>query len=138
MSNPHSWEVTWSRQSMQEAAAKVTAYEKASGKYESQLIQEGDVEYLKLERIHLLHKTFYMQDQIRHLAYAEREKKHRALGKQYGIASETIRKLKGEVAILKVKLSESRDDSRKNRLRAVKAERKLEEIERRSHLNDRL
>lgn len=138
MSNPHAWEVTWAQKNVQKSLDALHAYEKDKDTPGYVLMRDGDVEYLKLERSYHLAQIFLMRDEASHRAYAERTRNHKTLAKQYGIASQKIRSLKGEIAILQVKLFESRDDSRKNRLRAVRAERKLEQIERDSHVNDRL
>lgn len=128
MSNPHAWEVTWAQQNVQKSLDALHAYEKEADKPGYVLLIENDVQYLKLERSYHLAQIFLMRDEASHRAYAERTRNHKALGKQYGIASEKIRSLKGEVAILKVKIFDIAEESRKNRLRALKAERELDKI----------
>jgi hypothetical protein len=138
MSNPHAWQVTWAQQNVQKRLDALKAYEEEQGLPGYKLQDAGDVKWLMLERSYHLAQIFLMRDEASHRAYVERTRNHKTLAKQYGIASEKIRSLKGEIAILQVKLFESRDDSRKNRLRAVRAERQLAQIERDSHVNERL
>lgn len=43
---------------------------------------------------------FWLRDNIKRLVHKTAKKNYKDLGKQYGIASDTIRRLRGEIAIL--------------------------------------
>src|ERR1051325_8700930 len=62
-----------------------------------------DHEYCRLRLTEEVIRTQYITANALKIAYATRDRNHRTLGKQYGLASRTIRALKGEIALLRTK-----------------------------------
>lgn len=60
-----------------------------------------DLEYVKILRDQQYYENGYLRANISRIAYRERTRKHVALGKQYGIASQTIHQLRAELALAK-------------------------------------
>ena len=62
-------------------------------------------EYVRLRLTESTVENMYLRTNIDALANRTRTAKHRQLGKQYGVASETIRQLKGELALAREQIN---------------------------------
>lgn len=62
-----------------------------------------DLEYLQLRYEQQYHRAELYRANATVMAYEQRDRNTKTLGKQYGLASRTIRALKGEIALLRTK-----------------------------------